>query len=86
MKRTKTIIGATLLAAAALTACGGPDPSTAAAYAGQFYETAPLGVDLTCEGMAQDMSTLAEWWSADDAAYVGQKITDRAAAEGCELG
>jgi lipopolysaccharide export system protein LptC len=95
MKNTKTLklAVAALVAAAFLTACSSDptaslNPSTAAVYAGDFYVTAPMSpagdeyTNTSCEGLAQDLSTVTDWFTApDDIAYVSAKITERIAAD-----
>jgi hypothetical protein len=50
-----------------------------------FYQTAPMGTDLTCRGLAVDRKVMADAFDPADAPFVVAAITERAMREGCPI-
>ena len=76
---------APVVEAAAVAGKGGAPTDPMAVYAVTFYETEPLDGDLSCDGLAQDITTVDQFFDPANAVFVAQAITERAAQEGCPI-
>jgi hypothetical protein len=67
----------------------GEAPTAMSRYAVDWFETEPLGIDMNCEGMANDFNGGDEdpygIFTPEEWAYVSAAIEARSAQEGCPV-